>query len=141
MAHSLEARVPFLDRRFVELCRRLPARMRLRGLTSKWILRHAMRDRLPPAITKGKKRGFSAPMPAWFAGALRDYTADMLSPSRVRRQGLFEPAAVHRYIAEHTTRRVDHSRPLLTLLVFSVWFEEIMNVTREAVAVAAGADA
>jgi len=141
MAHSLEARVPFLDRRVVELARRMPTRMRLRGLTSKHVLRTVMRDRLPPAVTRGKKRGFSAPMPAWFAGPLREFTADMLSSDRLRRQGLFRPEVVARYIADHTTRRVDRSRPLLTLLVFSVWFEEIMNVTREAVAAAAGADA
>jgi asparagine synthase (glutamine-hydrolysing) len=141
MAHSLEARVPFLDRRLVEFCRRLPPRMRLRGLTSKYVLRNAMRDRLPAAVTQGRKRGFSAPMPAWFAGALREYTGDMLSPSRLRRQGIFEPAAVWRYIDEHATRRVDHSRQLLTLLVFSVWYEEIMNTAREAVTAVAGGDA
>jgi asparagine synthase (glutamine-hydrolysing) len=141
MAHSLEARVPFLDRRFVELSRRLPMRMRLRGLTSKHVLRSAMRDRLPPAITQGRKRGFSAPMPAWLAGELRGYTADMLSPERLRRQGLFREATVRRYLDEHATRRVDHSRPILTLLVFSVWYEEMMNVAREAVTVAVGGDA
>jgi asparagine synthase (glutamine-hydrolysing) len=141
MAHSLEARVPFLDRRFVELSRRMPLRMRLRGLTSKHVLRSAMRDRLPAAITQGKKRGFSAPMPGWLAGELRGFTADMLSPARLRRQGLFREAAVRRYLDEHTTRRVDHSRPILTLLVFSVWYEEMMNVAREAVTAAAGGDA
>jgi asparagine synthase (glutamine-hydrolysing) len=141
MAHSLEARVPFLDRRLVEFCRRLPTRMRLRGLTSKFVLRNAMRDRLPAAITQGRKRGFSAPMPAWFAGALREYTGDMLSAERVRRQGIFEPTAVWRYIDEHATRRVDHSRQLLTLLVFSVWYEAMMSTAREAVSAVAGADA
>jgi asparagine synthase (glutamine-hydrolysing) len=141
MAHSLEARVPFLDRRLVELCRRMPMRMRLRGLTSKHVLRNAMRDRLPPAITRGRKRGFSAPMPAWFAGELREYTADMLSAQRLRRQGIFRPAAVARYLDEHATRRVDHSRQLLTLLVFSVWYEAIMETAREAVTAVAGADA
>jgi asparagine synthase (glutamine-hydrolysing) len=141
MAHSLEARVPFLDRRFVEFCRRLPMRMRLRGLTSKQVLRAAMRDRLPPAITQGRKRGFSAPMPAWFVGALREYTADMLSASRLGRQGIFRAEVVGRYIAEHATRRVDHSRQLLALLVFSVWYDSMMDTAREAGAVAAGADA
>jgi len=141
MAHSLEARVPFLDRRLVEFCRRLPARMRLRGLTSKYVLRNAMRDRLPAAITQGRKRGFSAPMPTWFAGALREYTADMLSAERLRRQGIFRPAAVARYLDEHATRRVDHSRQLLTLLVFSVWYEATMETAREAVTAVAGADA
>jgi hypothetical protein len=117
MAHSLEARVPFLDRRLVELCRRMPMRMRLRGLTSKHVLRNAMRDRLPATITRGRKRGFSAPMPAWFAGALREYTADMLSAQRLRRQGIFRPAAVARYIVELCVASIILNS--LTLFVFS----------------------
>ena len=80
-------------------------------------------------------------MPTWFAGALREYTADMLSASRLRRQGLFRAGEVARYLDEHTTHRVDHSRQLLTLLVFSVWYDSIMETARGAVAAAAGADA
>jgi asparagine synthase (glutamine-hydrolysing) len=141
MAHSLEARVPFLDRRLVEFARRLPVRMRLNGFTSKYVLRRAMRERLPVGVTRGRKRGFNAPMPSWFAGALREYTAETLSRARLVRQGIFRPGVVARYLDEHVTRRVDHSRQLWTLLVFSVWYEAIMERAREAVAMRAGADA
>jgi len=141
MAHSLEARVPFLDRRLAEFSRRLPTRMRLNGFTSKYVLRRAMRDRLPVEVTRGRKRGFNAPMPSWFAGALREYTADTLSRARLVRQGIFRPDVVARYLEEHVTRRVDHSRQLWTLLVFSVWYEAMMEQAREAVAAMAGADA
>ncbi|TMA59573.1 MAG: asparagine synthase (glutamine-hydrolyzing) [Deltaproteobacteria bacterium] len=121
MAHSLEARVPFLDRAVVELARRLPARLRLRGLTTKYALRRAMAGRLPAAVVDGRKRGFNVPIPAWLTGELRDFTHDLLAPTRLRRQGLFDPAAVGRLVAEHMTRRVDHSRAIWALLVLVVW--------------------
>ena len=127
MQHSLEARVPFLDRSMLELSRRMPSRLRLRGLTTKYLLRRAMAERLPPAVLTGKKRGFNVPMPAWLAGGLRDFTRDVLSPERVRRQGLFRPAAVERLVAEHLSRRIDHSRAIWTLLVLSVWQDELLR--------------
>ena len=127
MQHSLEARVPFLDRSMLELSRRMPPRLRLRGLTTKYLLRRAMATRLPPAVLNGKKRGFNVPMPAWLAGGLRDFTHDVLAPDRVRRQGLFRPAAVERLVNDHLSRRIDQSRAIWTLLVLSVWQDEILR--------------
>jgi asparagine synthase (glutamine-hydrolysing) len=127
MQHSLEARVPFLDRSMLELSRRMPSRLRLRGMTTKYLLRRAMAMRLPPAVLNGKKRGFNVPMPAWLAGGLREFTRDVLSPDRVRRQGLFQPGAVERLVNDHLTRRIDQSRAIWTLLVLSVWQDEILR--------------
>jgi asparagine synthase (glutamine-hydrolysing) len=127
MLHSLEARVPFLDRSMLELTRRIPSHLRLRGMTTKYLLRRAMADRLPTAVVRGKKRGFNVPMPAWLAGSLRDFTRDTLSPQRIRRQGLFRPAAVERLVNDHIGRRRDHSRAIWTLLVLSVWQDEILR--------------
>jgi len=119
--------VPFLDRSMLELSRRMPSRLRLRGLTTKYVLRRAMAKRLPPAVLDGKKRGFNVPMPAWLAGGLRDFTRDVLAPDRVRRQGLFRPAAVERLVNDHLSRRIDQSRAIWTLLVLSVWQDEILR--------------
>lgn len=127
MLHSLEARVPFLDRAMVELSRRIPSRLRLRGMTTKYLLRRAMADRLPAGVVNGKKRGFNVPMPSWLAGGLRDFTRDVLSPQRLRRQGLFRPAAVERLVSDHLARRRDHSRAIWTLLVLSMWQDEILR--------------
>jgi asparagine synthase (glutamine-hydrolysing) len=127
MLHSLEARVPFLDRAMMELSRRIPSRLRLRGMTTKYLLRRAMAERLPPSVVNGKKRGFNVPMPSWLAGGLRDFTRDVLSPQRLRRQGLFKAAAVDRLVADHLARRVDHSRAIWTLLVLSVWQDEMLR--------------
>jgi len=139
MAHSLEARVPFLDRAVVELARRIPPRLRMRGLTTKYLLRQAMQERLPTAVLRGKKRGFNVPMPSWLAGDLHDFTRDVLSPSRLRQQGLFDPGAVRRLIDEHVARRVDHSRALWTLLVLSVWHDEVLRAGSVAAGRAAAA--
>jgi asparagine synthase (glutamine-hydrolysing) len=138
MHHSLEARVPFLDRTMLELTRRIPSRLRLRGMTTKFLLRRAMADRLPPGVVHGKKRGFNVPMPSWLAGGLRDFTRDVLSPQRLRRQGLFKPAAVERLVADHLARRRDYSRAIWTLLVLSVWQDEFFRDVQPVAQRAAG---
>ena len=124
MAHSLEARVPYLDRSLVELAARLPSDVKLRRFTKKFVLKHALRRHVPEAILKGKKRGFNVPVPSWLRNELRDLVAETLSPASLRNIGLFDPSYVQRLIAEHNAMRVDHSRPLWTLLVFMTWHGE-----------------
>ncbi len=124
MAHSLEARVPYLDRALVELAARLPSDLKLRHFTKKYVLKHALRNHVPAAILRAKKRGFNVPVPSWLRGELRPMLEDVLAPTALRRVGLFDPAYVQRLIAEHVGMRFDHSRPLWTLLVFMTWHEE-----------------
>ena len=141
MAHSLEARVPFLDRAVVELARRIPPGLRMKRLTTKYLLRRAMRGRLPEAILSGRKKGFNVPMSGWLAGELRDFTHDVLAPTRLRRQGLLDPAAVGRLVAEHMTRQIDRSREIWALLYLVVWHDEVLRGIRPPTAAAAGAHA
>ncbi len=141
MAHSLEARVPFLDHAVVELGRMIPSRLRLRGLTTKYLLRRAMRGRLPAAIVGGRKKGFNVPMSAWLCGGLREFARDLLAPSRLRRQGLLDPAAVGRLLDEHLARRADWSHAIWTLLVLVVWHDEVLHGMQPPAALAAGARA
>jgi asparagine synthase (glutamine-hydrolysing) len=138
MAHSLESRVPFLDRSMLELSRRIPRDLRLRGFTTKYLLKRAMADRLPASVVGGKKRGFNVPMPGWLAGELREFMQDTLAPSRVRAHGLFDPQAVERLMREHVTRVMDHSRALWTLLVLAVWMDDVMGAGRPAAVRVAG---
>jgi asparagine synthase (glutamine-hydrolysing) len=93
MAASLEARVPYLDHELVEYAFRIPDRWKLRGLVGKWILRRAFRGNLPTSILRRRKSGFSVPIAAWLRGDLRALTSDLLSPERLRRQGLFSVGA------------------------------------------------
>ncbi len=123
MAHSLEARVPYLDTRLVELAARLPSDVKLRRFSKKWILKRALADYVPPAILQAKKRGFNVPVATWLRNDLRDMVGDVLSPAALRRTGLFEPGYVQRLIQEHGGMQADHSRPLWTLLVFMNWYD------------------
>jgi asparagine synthase (glutamine-hydrolysing) len=132
MAHSLEARVPFLDRAVVELARRMPSRFRLRGRQTKYLLRRAMAGRLPDAIVRQPKRGFNLPLAGWLAGELHDYVQDELAPARLRRQGIFDPDAVARLVRAHVRREADHSRAVWALLFFVVWYDEVLRGARPA---------
>jgi asparagine synthase (glutamine-hydrolysing) len=123
MAHSVEARVPFLDAAVAELAFALPDAARTRRLTTKWLLRRAVAPLLPRSVARGPKRGFSIPAAAWLRGELAPFARDVLSPETLRRQGFFQPAAVDRLLADHAARRVDYSRQLWGLLAFTLWFD------------------
>jgi asparagine synthase (glutamine-hydrolysing) len=121
MAHSLEVRVPFLDRHVAELALALPTRQKVLLTAKKRLLRRAAAPLLPKAIVHGPKRGFSIPAAAWLRGDLQPMLRDVLSEDALRRGGLFDPAPVQRMIDEHVSRRDDHSRPLWGLLCFALW--------------------
>jgi asparagine synthase (glutamine-hydrolysing) len=137
MANSLEGRVPFVDHHVVEFAASLPARLRLRGLAKKYVLKRAMAGALPERVLRGPKRGFNVPIPVWLAGELRDLVHDVLNDKRVREAGFFDPAAVRALIDEHERRRHDRSRNLWALLVFTLWCEEYLPAGRAAAARAA----
>ena len=123
MAHSLEARVPYLDTAVTNLALALPTRHKIRGLAKKVLLRKAAEPLLPHEIVHGKKRGFSIPAAAWLRGDLEPFARETLSPERLRRQGFFRPAVVTRLIDDHVTGREDMSRQLWGLLAFTLWHE------------------
>jgi asparagine synthase (glutamine-hydrolysing) len=123
MAHSLEARVPFLDREVTELALALPTRMKVRGRSKKLLLRRAAEPLLPREILRAKKQGFSIPAAAWLRGELEPFAREVLSPAEIRRQGFFDPDAVTRVLDRHVSRREDLSRQLWGLLTFALWHE------------------
>jgi asparagine synthase (glutamine-hydrolysing) len=124
MANSLEARVPFLDHRVVEYAAALPANLKLRGLTKKYILKRAMSRELPGKILRGKKRGFNVPIPSWLNHELRELVHEVLAPERLKQVGFFKPEVVATMIQDHELRRVDYSRNIWGLLIFMLWHEE-----------------
>jgi asparagine synthase (glutamine-hydrolysing) len=128
MAHSLEARVPFLDPVVAEFALALPSRMKVRGFSTKRLLRLATAPLVPREIVYGKKHGFSIPAAAWLRGELVPMARELLSPQNLRRQGLFRPEVVERLLDEHAARRDDHSRHLWALLVFVLWFDRYGGV-------------
>jgi asparagine synthase (glutamine-hydrolysing) len=121
MAHSLEARVPYLDPVVTNLALALPTRLKVRGLRKKVLLRRAAAPLLPRRIVYGKKRGFSIPAAAWLRGDLEPFARDVLSRETLDRQGYFEPGPVRRLIDEHVAGREDLSRQLWGLIAFTLW--------------------
>jgi asparagine synthase (glutamine-hydrolysing) len=129
MAHSLEARVPFLDPAVTNLALALPTRHRVRGLRKKVLLRKAVAPLVPARIVRGKKRGFSIPAAAWLRGELEPFARETLDAETVRRQGFFRPEAVTTLIDRHVAGEEDLSRQLWGLLAFTLWHER--HVERE----------
>ncbi|HXH82340.1 MAG TPA: asparagine synthase (glutamine-hydrolyzing) [Candidatus Tectomicrobia bacterium] len=121
MAHSLEARVPYVDHRLVEFTATLPSHLKLRGLRKKYLLKRVMSGRLPRPVLHGPKRGFNVPMPAWLAGPLREFVHATLAPGRLRRHGVFDARAVADIVRMHERREADMSRQIWALLVFTAW--------------------
>ncbi len=120
MAHSLEAREPLLDHRLVEFAATIPPEMMLRGGTTKWIFKEAMRGILPDDIIDRRKHGFAVPLGRWFRGKLGGFVRDLLLTKRSRERGIFNPAAIENLVRSHEEgRRLDLE--VWTLLSFELW--------------------
>ena len=123
MGAGLEARVPFLDRGFLEWALRLPGRLKIRGRTGKLVLRRALADRLPEAARR-PKHGFNVPLGPWLRGPLLPLLEQRLSHQAVESRGIFRPQAVAHLIGAHRAGHADYSRKLFTLLVLELWLAE-----------------
>jgi len=121
MAHSLEVRAPYLDHELVEFICSLKPGFKLKGLTTKYILKEAAKGILPEKIIRRPKKGFGIPLAKWIKSDLKQLFEETLSPDRISRGGLFHPAYVQRLLAEHLHRQKDHRKLLWTLFVFEAW--------------------
>jgi len=121
MANSLEVRAPFLDHELVEFVMRLPSTYKLKGFTSKYLLKKAAQPYLPSEIIQRKKKGFGVPIAKWAKGPLREMFTDLLSPDRIRREGLLNPQHVEKLLQDHLLNRRDNRKQLWTLLVWELW--------------------
>jgi len=123
MMASLEGRVPLLNNDFVEYATHLPLNMKLRGLRSKFLLKSALRGLLPESILNRPKKGFGIPVAHWFRGPLKEQMLSVLSPERIKHEGLFDASAVTRLVADHLEGRRDNRKQLWTLFAFELWHE------------------
>jgi asparagine synthase (glutamine-hydrolysing) len=121
MACSLEVRPPLLDRRMVEFAAALPMNLKLRGFTTKWILKETLRSLLPPASSTARRRDSGVPMGRWLREDLRGLLLDVFRPEALRAEGLFRPEAIARIVDEHQRGRRDHRKKLYTLLAYQLW--------------------
>jgi asparagine synthase (glutamine-hydrolysing) len=127
MASSVEVRVPLLDHELIELTARMPARLKLKGLTRKYVLKRAAESWLPREIIHRKKAGFSAPVRAWLVRDLREMVEDLLSPSNIQRRGYFDYQAVRRLIDENLSGREDNSLKVFQLLTLELWHRAFID--------------
>ena len=123
MASSLEVRVPFLDNAMIAFANGLTADRKVRGRTSKWLLREYARRYFPESIWRRPKKGFGAPLARWFRADLRPLVRDTLSPSRLERDGFFRTDAVMTLLEEHESGKRDHRKKIFNVLMFTMWYE------------------
>jgi asparagine synthase (glutamine-hydrolysing) len=129
MAHSIEARVPLLDHKLVELAARLPPEHQLKDGTTKYLFRRALRGLLPDAIIDRPKRGFAIPLGRWFKGELSSFVRDVLTSQRSRERGLFNPAYVETLL-HPSYRHYDFDAQLWTLLSIELWCRTFIDRDR-----------
>jgi asparagine synthase (glutamine-hydrolysing) len=121
MAHSLEARSPFLDHEFMEFAATIPSNLKVRGRVKKHILKRALSGLLPDEILHRPKMGFGMPIDHWFRHELRDLAYDTLLGPRCLARGYFRPEALRRLLDEHTRGTANWHYLLWTLLMLELW--------------------
>lgn len=138
MAHSLEVRVPLLDHELLEYVATIPAGLKIRRGTKKYILRRVAEKLLPEELMRREKRGFSIPLAFWLRNELAPLVRELLGRERLARVGIFNPDEVARLVEEHFAERANHENKIWALLIFAVWFD-IVHAPDPAATVAAPA--
>jgi asparagine synthase (glutamine-hydrolysing) len=123
MAANLEVRVPFLNREMIEMAARMPPRLKLRGLTRKYVLKRALENVLPKEVVWRKKAGFGAPIRSWLRGPLRPLVNDLLSEKTVKKRGIFRPGEVKRVVDANFSGREDYNLQVFQLLGLELWHQ------------------
>ncbi|UCE01301.1 MAG: hypothetical protein JSW67_08320, partial [Candidatus Latescibacterota bacterium] len=129
MAHGLEARVPFLDYRVVELAMRMPSALKWRNGSGRMVLRSAFEALIGQELAQRKKQGFALPLDAWLRNELRPLLDETLAASGLRDTPWLRRDAVGRLIGMHDAGRSDVGRALWTLYVLVGWFGEASAVS------------
>src|SRR5947209_4555082 len=127
MAGSLEARSPFLDHHVIEFAASLPEGLKLRRLTTKYLLKRALRGLLPRENLTRRKMGFGVPVGHWLRGQMQPFLREPLLSERASRRGLLRPEAVRRLVELHARGERDYTHQLWTLLMLELWFQRFID--------------
>ena len=126
MAHSLELRVPYLDRTVVEYVQRLGANVKIRRNTRKWLHRQICRRYLPPHILKRKKRGFAGNVvDGWFRSSVQGQLSELLLDQSSLMYELLRPEPVQKLLRDHRSGRQDNHKLLFSLVMVEQWLQGI----------------
>jgi asparagine synthase (glutamine-hydrolysing) len=123
MSTSLEVRVPLLDHRLIEFAWTLPKKMRIRGSTTKWLLREVCYRHVPREIVDRPKMGFAIPLDKWLRGPLYEWADSLLDEQRIAEDGLFEPVAVRNAWEGFLDGRGNNQHGIWGLLQAQAWLE------------------
>jgi asparagine synthase (glutamine-hydrolysing) len=121
MAHSLEARSPFLDHKVMEFAARLPATMKRQGGQSKFLLKAALRGTLPDAILERPKMGFGVPLGQWLRGSLKEMLLDTVLSDQALSRGYFKPSSVREMVSVHMSGSNEYQYSLWDMLLLERW--------------------
>jgi asparagine synthase (glutamine-hydrolysing) len=124
MAHSLEARVPFLSHRFVDWSLTMPLDMKLKGKVGKYVLRKAAEPWLPAGALNKRKLGFQLPFAEWFRGDFSDFARDAWHSSGADGSGYLDAREVDAIAKEHRDGKANHGRILYAITMFSCWWQD-----------------
>jgi len=127
MAASIESRVPFLDHKLVEYSAAMPDHLKLKGWTTKFVLREAMKDMLPAKILNRRKMGFPVPLGRWFRGELGQLIDQYILGDRLAERSYFNRDYLNRIVAEHRSGAANHADRLWTLLNFEIWHRHFID--------------
>ncbi|HET7437670.1 MAG TPA: asparagine synthase (glutamine-hydrolyzing) [Thermoanaerobaculia bacterium] len=123
MLSSVEARAPYLDRDLTRYALTLPTNLRVRGLTTKWVLKKAAEKWLPKDVIYRRKRGLSVPVANWINRGLREDVDRLLAPERLRSQGIINERYAGTLLAEHRSGRANHAKALWALIILQYWID------------------
>lgn len=124
MFNSLEVRAPFLDHTLVDFINSIPFEYKLKGWTTKYLLKKLMADKLPKEIINRPKKGFGIPVAKWISEDLKDFVLDILAESKIKREGIFNYDYIKILLEDHLSGRKDHRKRLWALIIFEEWLNQ-----------------
>jgi asparagine synthase (glutamine-hydrolysing) len=127
MTVSLEARSPFLDHHLMEFAASLPEKLKLRRMTTKYLLKRILKDLVPAENLSRSKMGFGVPIGHWFRGTMQPFLRETLLSEKALGRNLFQRDKVRQIVDQHVEGRIDHSHRLWSLLMLELWFQRFID--------------